>query len=301
MSREDRTIDEADAYCAALETRLGQLEAAVRAWDARIDWTASDSSEVELALHALVNSREAKHFEHFAHRVDKRGNRYGVPFAKPIPRPQEAWPWHTPKVERCEKHHTYPEPDEPCWACENNDPVGGAVHRSDNPRPGLADILRGAAQRSVDQPFIDQQCSANPRAALFQSGNFTLNSGRKATWKIECDALTDEDVATMAAMLAELLPPFGDVVGVPRGGLRLAAALERFTSDSTTTLIADDVLTTGGSLERMRASLRAERDESWDFVGAVLFARGPCPSWITPLFSMPGARSETASPEEPKR
>ena len=78
---------------------------------------------------------------------------------------QEAWPWHTPKVEHCEKHHTYPEPDEPCWACENNDPVGGAVHRPDNPRPGLADILRGAAQRSVDPA---QQRAAKPKTALEQ-------------------------------------------------------------------------------------------------------------------------------------
>ena len=38
-----------------------------------------------------------------------------------------------------------------------------AEQRTDNPRPGLADILRGSAQRSVDQPFIDQQCSAKPR------------------------------------------------------------------------------------------------------------------------------------------
>jgi len=33
---------------------------------------------------------------------------------------------------------------------------------------------------------------------LFQFGDFSLHSGSKSKWKIECDALTDEDVEALA-------------------------------------------------------------------------------------------------------
>ena len=42
-------------------------------------------------------------------------------------------------------------------------------------------------------------------------------------------------------------------------------------------LIVDDVFTTGASME----ALHTPGD-----IGAVVFARGLCPSWITPLFQM---------------
>lgn len=114
--------------------------------------------------------------------------------------------------------------------------------------------------------------------ALFQLGNFTLNSGEQSNFKIECDAFVDEDWTTLAWLLAERLPPFGKVEGVPRGGVRLAKALEEYARHSDTLLIVDDVWTTGGSMERHRAGR--------DAIGAVVFARKPVAKWVIPLFTM---------------
>lgn len=116
--------------------------------------------------------------------------------------------------------------------------------------------------------------------ALFQLGKFQLHAGALSAWKIDCDNLTDDDIHTLARMLVDYLPAFNAVEGVPRGGVRLARALRcHSTPDAATLLIVDDVLTTGSSLEQQRNGRPA--------VGAVLFARGPCPEWVTPLFQMP--------------
>lgn len=128
---------------------------------------------------------------------------------------------------------------------------------------------------------------------LFQRGEFTLASGAKSSWKIECDALTDEDWQTLALMLVEVLPPFGWVEGVPRGGLPLAAALRPHVT-SGPCLIADDVWTTGGSMNRY-ADGCAEAVMGW--MGAVVFARGPLPThplaWpVTALFTMAERHNE---------
>lgn len=112
---------------------------------------------------------------------------------------------------------------------------------------------------------------------LFQLGEFTLHSGMQSAWKIDCDALTDTDIATLAVMLKEILPAFGSVEGIPHGGLRLAAALAAFATGGPI-LIVDDVLTTGRSMEEQR--------NGRDAIGAVIFARAACPKWITPLFML---------------
>lgn len=115
---------------------------------------------------------------------------------------------------------------------------------------------------------------------LFQQGMFRLHSGSSSHWKIECDALTDEDLHALSIMLIEVLPPYGAVEGVPHGGLRLAEWMWLGSSHpSAPLLIVDDVLTSGGSMEAHRAGR--------DTIGAVLFARRACPSWVTPLFQMP--------------
>jgi hypothetical protein len=83
-------------------------------------------------------------------------------------------------------------------------------------------------------------------------------------------------------MLAERLPPFGSVVGVPRGGLPLAEVLQPYRARSGPLLIVDDVCSTGSSMEEVR-----KQYEQHACFGAVVFARGSVvPDWITPLFRM---------------
>lgn len=113
---------------------------------------------------------------------------------------------------------------------------------------------------------------------LFQLGNFRLHSGAVSGWKIECDALTSADWDALAVMVWELVPFYGSVEGVPRGGLPLAERLHQWRTHDGPLLIVDDVLTSGGSMEEHRAGR--------DAVGAVVFARGACPPWVTPLFQM---------------
>lgn len=86
---------------------------------------------------------------------------------------------------------------------------------------------------------------------LLNYGNFTLASGKISDFKIDCDFLTDEDIETVAKKAALSAGRFGKVYGVPSGGLRLAAALEKYANDfSSRVLIVDDVLTTGGSVKK---------------------------------------------------
>lgn len=152
------------------------------------------------------------------------------------------------------------------------------------------------------------------RPNLFRSGEFVLHSGQPSGWKIDADALTDADLATLAAIAAERLPPFGSVEGVPNGGLRFAEALQphavckwcghcwaahcghaydirsappthcsqgcgcKAFGAIDSLLIAEDVVTTGASIERHRAGR--------DALGVAIFARGACPDWVFPLFTM---------------
>ena len=118
--------------------------------------------------------------------------------------------------------------------------------------------------------------------SLFQRGNFQLHSGEWSWWKIECDELTDEDLEVLAAIIAGWYPQqFGDVLGVPRGGMRLAAALTKYRRpDHRTLLIVDDVLTTGTSMDEVAAS--TDRPH----LGAVIFARAKPRAWIRPVFQL---------------
>lgn len=129
---------------------------------------------------------------------------------------------------------------------------------------------------------------------LFQRGSFTLSSGAKSGWKLECDALTDEDWDGVAAMVRQLIPQFKSVDGVPRGGLKLAERLIPFTVDVGPHLIVDDVLTTGGSISQVRNDIMSRlHGEDPQFSplgkvqGVVLFARSQCPWWVRAIFQMP--------------
>lgn len=117
---------------------------------------------------------------------------------------------------------------------------------------------------------------------LFQLGSFTLHSGERSGFKIECDALTEADWEGLAAMISDhLVAPPGVVIGVPTGGAKLAAAMNRwhtFPMPGAYRLIVDDVLTTGASITAMMRP---------GDVGFVVFSRGRCPPGVRALFQMP--------------
>lgn len=127
-------------------------------------------------------------------------------------------------------------------------------------------------------------------AALFQIGDFTLASGQKSSWKIECDALTKDDWAALALMLVERLPePFSLVLGVPRGGLPFADALRHYTANEGYVLVVDDVWTTGRSMQRY-IDADVQRVETHRIKRAVAFARSPTPPGVVALFRTHGAQ-----------
>lgn len=120
---------------------------------------------------------------------------------------------------------------------------------------------------------------------LFQQGYFTLSSGLNSSLKFDCDALTDEDIETIAWMInANLWKDFGSVEGIPRGGTRLAAALRKYARPYKTerVLIVDDVWTTGASMEKKREEWSSYRET----IGAVIFARIKVADWVLPLLSL---------------
>ncbi len=117
---------------------------------------------------------------------------------------------------------------------------------------------------------------------LFSSGLFSLHSGAQTDFKIDCDSLTGGDLHTLASMATKILPPFSSVAGIPTGGERLAKEMEFFidrTADRF--LICDDVLTTGQSFWNFKAKWPGR-----ECVGLTIFARGPCPSWVVPIFTI---------------
>ena len=125
--------------------------------------------------------------------------------------------------------------------------------------------------------------------SLFERADFTSHSGVALSWKIDCDALTDDDIETLAQIAGYRIGEYRKVVGIPRGGLRLAAAMERLPNlnpADSRVLIVDDVLPTGKSMAEARMAL-GDEDGWWRAVGLVIFARGCCSSWIRPLFQMP--------------
>lgn len=149
---------------------------------------------------------------------------------------------------------------------------------------------------------------------LFQMGEFTLSSGTKSCWKVDCDppecdrltdvmssGLTADDIETLAWLAAGMVPPFSLVVPVPKGksaspidnAMRFAQALRKHVDKgSNCVLICDDVFTSGESMQWALEEFR-EGESYWNngadpapVMGVVMFARNPVPSWIVPVWQL---------------
>lgn len=86
---------------------------------------------------------------------------------------------------------------------------------------------------------------------LFQDGDFTSHAGLPLKWKLECDAITNDEWRCIAKMVMDYQTrPFYKAVGIPRGGLKFAEAMNEYASGNNTDqiMICDDVFTTGTSM-----------------------------------------------------
>lgn len=124
---------------------------------------------------------------------------------------------------------------------------------------------------------------------LFMKGDIVLSSGFTSDFKIECDALTDDDLECLAYLVSKKIG-FRRVIGIGRiysGGRRFATTLLKYSDPlQPTILIADDVLTTGKSMQDMRYNALMAGTKSEDIKGVVIFAREKCPEWINAIFQM---------------
>lgn len=128
---------------------------------------------------------------------------------------------------------------------------------------------------------------------LFKRGKFMSHAGLELDFKIECDALTDEDIECVAEYILSKTDFRFIVQGVPRGGNRLAEALEKcaglddcpIPEAPFNMMIVDDVLTTGMSMEKAKAEQPAQVHPD-DVVGWVIFARSKTPDWVNAVFSL---------------
>ncbi len=115
---------------------------------------------------------------------------------------------------------------------------------------------------------------------LFENRSFVSHAGLVLPFKIDCDVLSDEDIETAACIIGKKFV-FSKVHGIPRGGVRLANALEKYISPTGPLLIVDDVFTTGKSMAEAKRVFGQE-----DAVGVVIFARGSHPAWIKSIFQL---------------
>ena len=129
-------------------------------------------------------------------------------------------------------------------------------------------------------------------ANLFEVGNFISHAGKELPWKIECDAIRPEWWDGLARMVMDYQDrPFYKAVGIPRGGVPFAQAMNKYASGDPNDqiMICDDVFTTGTSFK----DFIRENFPEWTMGQGyrwVVFARQPCyehPHHVRALFTMP--------------
>ena len=129
-------------------------------------------------------------------------------------------------------------------------------------------------------------------ADLFEVGDFVSHAGKELPWKIECDAIRPEWWDALARMVMDYQDrPFYKAVGIPRGGVPFAQAMNKYASGDPNDqiMICDDVFTTGTSFREFIK----ENYPDWTMGQGyrwVVFARQPCyehPHHVRALFTMP--------------
>lgn len=120
---------------------------------------------------------------------------------------------------------------------------------------------------------------------LFQKIDFKSHSGLDLSWKLEMDALTNNEWKCIAHMIMDYSKPFQAAIGIPRGGIKISQYLNEYATGISTDpyMLVDDVMTTGGSME----NYKKEHLKNNHVMGWVVFARGSVPIWCDALFRMP--------------
>jgi orotate phosphoribosyltransferase len=124
--------------------------------------------------------------------------------------------------------------------------------------------------------------------SLIERGEFILHSGSAASFLINCDALSNETLDALAKMYSDIFE-YGKVWGVPNGGHRFAAALAKYSHPgSDTILIADDVYTTGASMNELHDHLVMNGYDTDLITGVVIFNRSYSATvdWVTYIFDL---------------
>ena len=122
---------------------------------------------------------------------------------------------------------------------------------------------------------------------LFQRQKFTSHAGIPMEWKIEMDAISDKEWDCLASMIMDYQKePFSKVVGIPRGGVKLQNALQKYSEwePKHPWLVVDDVYTTGTSFREFCTTRETMFAYKW-----VVFARQPTDKdgGVRALFTMP--------------
>jgi len=121
---------------------------------------------------------------------------------------------------------------------------------------------------------------------LFQEVDFISHAGIPMSWKIEMDALSEAEWDACAKMIMEYQKgPFCRAEGIPRGGVPLGKALNKYASGnlSDPVLIVDDVYTTGTSFREYIAEHYADEH----VIQWCVFARKQTSNGVKALFTMP--------------
>jgi len=145
----------------------------------------------------------------------------------------------------------------------------------------LQGLIKAAKQQ--DDKRLRLEGTVVKKAQLFVDVKFIASSGQELSWKVECNAISEAEWDWAAARVAERFT-FREVHGIPGGGLPFEKALRPYIQkDGHCFLIVDDVLTTGGSMEKAKEDLR-RRHKGVPRIGVVLFARVSPPPWIGALW-----------------